>query len=104
MPIQHGSDDVLRRMGRWTNREQIEKTVAKLREEIPDIALRTTLITGFPGETEDDFDYTPFEGSSRIKAVCFATGRRGIITTGGSSSYYYDDTWELQPYEWEEND
>ena len=55
-------------------------------------------------ETEDDFDYTPFEGSSRIKAVCFATGRRGIITTGGSSSYYYDDTWELHPYEWEEND
>lgn len=56
MPIQHGSDDVLRRMGRWTNREQIEKTVAKLREEIPDIALRTTLIMGFPGETEDDFE------------------------------------------------
>ena len=56
MPIQHGSDEVLRRMGRWTNREQIEKTVAKLREEIPDIALRTTLITGFPGETEDDFE------------------------------------------------
>lgn len=56
MPIQHGSDDVLRRMGRWTNREQIEKTVTKLREEIPDIALRTTLITGFPGETEDDFE------------------------------------------------
>ena len=56
MHIQHGSDDVLRRMGRWTNREQIEKTVAKLREEIPDIALRTTLITGFPGETEDDFE------------------------------------------------
>ncbi|MFQ9111850.1 MULTISPECIES: 30S ribosomal protein S12 methylthiotransferase RimO [Butyribacter] len=56
MPIQHGSDDVLRRMGRWTNREQIEKTIAKLREEIPDIALRTTLITGFPGETEDDFE------------------------------------------------
>ena len=43
-------------VGRWTNREQIEKTVAKLREEIPDIALRTTLITGFPGETEDDFE------------------------------------------------
>ena len=60
MPIQHGSDDVLRRMGRWTNREQIEKTVAKLREEIPDIALRTTLITGFPGETEDDFEHQGF--------------------------------------------
>lgn len=56
MPIQHGSDDVLRRMGRWTNREQIEQTVSKLRKEIPDIALRTTLITGFPGETAEDFE------------------------------------------------
>ena len=56
MPIQHGADDVLRRMGRWTNREQIENTVSKLRKEIPDIVLRTTLITGFPGETEEDFE------------------------------------------------
>ena len=55
-------------------------------------------------ETDEGLAYTPFKGSSRIKAVCFATGRRGIITTGGSSSYYYDDTWELHPYEWEEND
>lgn len=56
MPIQHGADDVLRRMGRWTNREQIENTVSKLRKDIPDIVLRTTLITGFPGETEEDFE------------------------------------------------
>ena len=56
MPIQHGADDVLRRMGRWTTREQIENTVSKLRKEIPDIVLRTTLITGFPGETEEDFE------------------------------------------------
>ena len=56
MPIQHGADDVLRRMGRWTNREQIENTVSKLRKEIPDIVLRTTLITGFPGETQEDFE------------------------------------------------
>lgn len=56
MPIQHSADDVLRRMGRWTNREQIENTVSKLRKEIPDIVLRTTLITGFPGETEEDFE------------------------------------------------
>ena len=56
MPIQHGADGVLKRMGRWTNREQIENTVSKLRKEIPDIALRTTLITGFPGETEEDFE------------------------------------------------
>ena len=58
MPIQHGADDVLRRMGRWTNREQIENTVSKLRKEIPDIVLRTTLITGFPGETEEEFAET----------------------------------------------
>ena len=45
-------------MGRWTNREQIENTVSKLRKEIPDIVLRTTLITGFPGETEEDFEDT----------------------------------------------
>lgn len=46
----------------------------------------------------------PFEGSARTKAICFSTGKRGIITTGGSSGYYYDDTWELHPYEWEEDD
>jgi len=54
-------------------------------------------------ETED-YDYTPFEGSSRVKAICFSTGQRGIITTGGAgSTSYFDDTWELKPYEWEED-
>ena len=53
---------------------------------------------------EDDFDYTPFEGSARTKAICFSTGKRGIITTGGSSGYYYDDTWVIHPYEWEEDE
>ncbi len=55
IPIQHGSDSVLRRMGRHTSREEISRMVGRLREEIPDIALRTTLITGFPGETEEEF-------------------------------------------------
>jgi ribosomal protein S12 methylthiotransferase len=55
MPIQHASDDILRRMGRRTTCEDIEATVAKLRRRIPGIVLRTTLITGFPGETEEDF-------------------------------------------------
>lgn len=55
MPIQHASDNVLQRMGRRTNREFLENMIAKLRQEIPDICLRTTLITGFPGETEEDF-------------------------------------------------
>ena len=52
MPVQHCSDEILRRMGRMTNRREIEEIVGKLREQIPEICLRTTLITGFPGETE----------------------------------------------------
>lgn len=53
LPIQHASDTVLRRMGRRTTRADLEQIIAHLREEIPDIVLRTTLITGFPGETEE---------------------------------------------------
>ena len=56
MPIQHASDSILRRMGRRTNQEEIRRIVEKLREEIPDIAIRTTLISGFPGETEEDHE------------------------------------------------
>ncbi|MGP1432662.1 MAG: 30S ribosomal protein S12 methylthiotransferase RimO [Catonella sp.] len=55
MPIQHSSDSILKRMARRTNQAEIREKIAKLRKEIPDIALRTTLITGFPGETEEDF-------------------------------------------------
>ena len=53
LPIQHASDAVLRRMGRRTTRADLEQIVMHLREEIPDIVLRTTLIAGFPGETEE---------------------------------------------------
>ena len=56
IPVQHASDDVLRRMGRWTNQKQLRDMIGKLRERIPDIALRTTLISGFPGETQEDFE------------------------------------------------
>ena len=56
IPIQHGSDNILKKMGRWTDQKEIINIVDKLRERIPDIALRTTLITGFPGETEEDFE------------------------------------------------
>ena len=52
LPIQHASDAVLKRMGRRTTKAEIKEMVAKLRKEIPDICLRTTLITGFPGETK----------------------------------------------------
>lgn len=54
LPIQHASDRILKRMGRRTTRAQLTATIEKLRKEIPDIVLRTTLITGFPGETEED--------------------------------------------------
>lgn len=56
IPIQHASDDILRRMGRWTNQKQLRDMIEKLRDRIPDIALRTTLISGFPGETQEDFE------------------------------------------------
>lgn len=56
LPIQHASDPVLQRMGRRTNRAQLIKIVEHLREEIPDICLRTTLISGFPGETKEDHE------------------------------------------------
>ena len=55
IPIQHASDSVLKRMGRRTDRAGLERVVGRLREAVPDICLRTTLITGFPGETGEDF-------------------------------------------------
>ena len=56
IPIQHASDRILRRMGRRTTRREITERIGRLREAIPDIALRTTLISGFPGETEEDHE------------------------------------------------
>ncbi len=56
LPIQHASDRILKRMGRRTNQQELRAIIGKLREEIPDICLRTTLITGFPGETEEDHE------------------------------------------------
>lgn len=58
IPIQHGSDQVLKRMGRHTDTAQIRQLISTIREEIPDICIRTTFITGFPGETEKDHENT----------------------------------------------
>ena len=55
MPVQHASDRILKRMGRRTDSKQLRQVIALLRKEIPDICIRTTLITGFPGETGKDF-------------------------------------------------
>ena len=56
LPIQHASDAVLKRMGRKTSKAQLVEIIEKLRKEIPDISLRTTLITGFPGETQEQHE------------------------------------------------
>lgn len=56
LPIQHASDDVLRRMGRRTTKQDLLAIIEKLRREIPDIILRTTLIAGFPGETQEQHE------------------------------------------------
>lgn len=85
LPIQHCNDEVLKRMGRKTDKENLINTIQKIREIIPDIALRTTLISGFPGETKEQheecvefvkdiqferlgvFPYSPEEGTKAAK-------------------------------------
>lgn len=54
IPVQHASDSVLKAMGRRTDRAELERVIAEIREKMPDAALRTTLISGFPGETDED--------------------------------------------------
>ena len=56
MPVQHASDPVLKRMGRKTDRKELTGIIEKIRREIPEITIRTTFITGFPGETEEDHE------------------------------------------------
>lgn len=56
LPIQHADDEILRRMGRRTSNADLRRIIGHLREEVPDIILRTTLITGFPGETQEQHE------------------------------------------------
>lgn len=56
LPIQHANNEILKRMGRRTSKEELIEIISKLREEIPDMTLRTTLITGFPGETKEQHE------------------------------------------------
>ena len=56
MPLQHGDDAMLRRMKRGGSVEQYKRLFGKLREALPDLALRTTFLVGFPGETDSEFD------------------------------------------------
>ncbi len=76
LPIQHAADMVLARMGRRTNRREVTDLIRRLRERIPDIALRTTLITGFPGETEEEhqenLDLIREIGFDRLGVFCYS--------------------------------
>lgn len=76
MPIQHAADTVLKRMGRRTNRKELDDLIAKLRREIPDIALRTSLITGFPQETEEEhaelLDFVEKAGFERLGVFTYS--------------------------------
>ncbi len=74
LPIQHASDEILRRMGRRTTRADLTAIIQKLREAIPDITLRTTLIAGFPGETEQQHE----ESMDFIDEIAF--DRLGVFT------------------------
>ncbi len=67
MPIQHASDEILKKMGRRTNRAELTERIARIRECIPDICIRTTLITGFPGETKKEHE----ELLSFVEESCF---------------------------------
>ena len=88
MPIQSASDNILRKMGRLTNREELTKLIKKLREKIPGICLRTTLISGFPGESDKDHRQT----LDFVKEVEF--DRLGVFTYSreeGTPAYDMDN-------------
>ena len=74
IPIQHISDSVLKRMNRQSNGESIRKLIKKLRQEIPEVIIRTTVMVGFPGESEADFEelYNFLQEAKFDKLVCFA--------------------------------
>ena len=74
IPMQHISDSVLKRMNRRTTKKALKELVTKLREEIPDVIIRSTLMVGFPGETQKDFDelYKFVEWAKLDKLGCFA--------------------------------
>lgn len=88
IPLQHGSTKMLKLMRRGTTREKTEALLAEMRAKVPDIAIRTTLIAGHPGETEEDFaDMVDFVQKSRFD-------RLGIFTYSheeNTHSYSYDD-------------
>ncbi len=88
IPIQHCDGDIIKRMNRWGDEAQLEALFAKIREKVPGIILRTTLITGFPGETQEQFNSLA-EFVQRVKfdrLGCFAYSRED-----GTKAYDFDN-------------
>jgi ribosomal protein S12 methylthiotransferase len=88
IPIQHCDEDILRRMNRWGSEKELEELFAKIRSRIPGVILRTTLITGFPGETQEQFNkLAEFIQRVRFDRLgCFAYSREE-----GTKSYDFPD-------------
>lgn len=87
IPIQHVSDNVLSRMGRRSTGASIRQTIEKLRDRIPDIHIRTTLLVGFPGETENDMaELLDFIDTARIERL----GTFAFSDEEGTASFYLD--------------
>lgn len=88
IPIQHCDGDILSRMNRWGSEQELEALFAHIREKIPGVILRTTLITGFPGETEEQFNkLAEFVQRVRFDRLgCFAYSREE-----GTKSYDFPD-------------
>lgn len=76
LPIQHASDEILRRMGRHTTEKDLQEIIGKLRAAMPDIVIRTTLISGFPGETDADHEtlksFVKKEQFDRLGVFCYS--------------------------------
>ena len=100
LPIQHANDTILKRMGRRTNRADLERIIAHLRERIPDITLRTTLICGFPGETEEMHEelmqFVNDMEFDRLGAFCYSPEE------GTPAAEFADQVDEEKKQEWQE--
>lgn len=97
IPIQHSEDEILKKMGRKTTKRQLVSTIRKLRKEIPDIVLRTTLITGFPGETKEQHVFGiyqsvgnfRFHAGGMVNKYGYINGLHTQYGLNGSISYQF---------------
>ncbi|WP_026497451.1 30S ribosomal protein S12 methylthiotransferase RimO [Butyrivibrio sp. WCD2001] len=96
IPIQSGSDHILKQMGRATNREEITERIKQIRDKIPDICIRTTLIAGFPGETEEDHKETmSFVKEMKFDRLgCFAYSQEEETVAGDMQDQIPDEVKE----------